>query len=244
MAHALKKSLVLSSLAAATFAAALPSAAQAQEVAPAGASAHSQFVGRLGVGYLGRRSMAVGALNNSVDAPVIGVRYWLDDMLGIDVGLGLSSVSQSSEVKAGGMTTKTDGPSGTAIILHGGVPLSLYAAKNYSFQITPELNIGTGSGTQEIMIAMVPEEVKFSGFHFDIGARAGAEIHFGFIGIPELSLQGSVGLNIASDSATTDTPQGAGARSEAKQSQTVIGTTVGNNPWNIFTSNVAALYYF
>jgi hypothetical protein len=23
-----------------------------------------------------------------------------------------------------------------------------------------------------------------------------------------------------------------------------IGTTVGDNPWNIFTSNVAALYYF
>jgi hypothetical protein len=23
-----------------------------------------------------------------------------------------------------------------------------------------------------------------------------------------------------------------------------LGTTVGDNPWNIFTSNVAALYYF
>jgi hypothetical protein len=31
---------------------------------------------------------------------------------------------------------------------------------------------------------------------------------------------------------------------DTKASSWSLGTTVGDNPWNIFTSNVAALYYF
>jgi hypothetical protein len=31
---------------------------------------------------------------------------------------------------------------------------------------------------------------------------------------------------------------------ETSTSRFTLNTTVGDNPWNIFTSNVAALYYF
>jgi hypothetical protein len=84
------------------------------------------------------------------------------------------------------------------------------------------------------------DSVSGSGFHLDIGARAGAEIHFGFIDIPQLSLQGSVGAAFAIDSVGFEDVAG----EEYDASFTSIGTTLQDNPWNIFTSNVAAIYYF
>ncbi len=39
-------------------------------------------------------------------------------------------------------------------------------------------------------------------------------------------------------------PTGGGGSTTITQNRTVLTTTVGDNPWNIFTSNVAALYYF
>ena len=82
-----------------------------------------------------------------------------------------------------------------------------------------------------------------SGFQLDIGARAGAEIHFGFIDIPQLSLQASVGLLFTLQNAKT-TVEAPGGDTETTQSATLLRTASFDNPWNIFTSNVAALYYF
>jgi hypothetical protein len=212
---------------------ALPGAAP-QAAAVAGSSDHDAVVGRLAVGYLGRNGVTVGAgvvAPVLVQGPVIGVRYWLSDMLGIDAGLGLGINSGSTTM--GGMTN--DIPGSHLFMLHGGVPLSLASAGHFSFQVVPELNLGFAGGSVDV--GGVTNKV--SGFHMDIGARAGAEIHFGFINVPQLSLQGSVGLRMNIDS-TSSTIAG----NETKSSNFGLGTTVGDNPWNIFTSNVAALYYF
>lgn len=246
------KHLFRSSLAFSTFALAsvISTVASAQSpghiVAPSG-SDHDAVAGHLGVGYLGRRGMLVGSLANEVQAPVIGVRYWLNADMGIDAGLGLGITSSSSEASSGGVTVKTDGDSNTAFILHGGVPLSLLSGKHYSFQITPELNLGIGSGSRPFGM---DQKADVSGFHIDVGARAGSEVHFGFMGLPELSLLAGVGLNLAHDSVTTETPAPviggapAGSSTKVSASQTGLSTTVGNSPWSIFTSNVAAVYYF
>ena len=200
---------------------ALPGAAP-QAAAVAGASDHDAVVGRLAVGYLGRTMASGGA----PAAPVVGVRYWLSDLLGIDAGIGFGIGSGSN--KAAGVST--DIPSTHAFILHGGVPLSLASAGHFSFQVVPELNLGF-AGTSG------PGDASTSAFHLDVGARAGAEIHFGFIDVPQLSLQGGVGLRMNIDSTGAD-PGDSGT------SRFTFGTNVGDNPWNIFTSNVAALYYF
>jgi hypothetical protein len=134
------------------------------------------------------------------------------------------------------MGNSVDIPSVNVFMLHGGVPLSLASAKHFSFQIVPELNLGF-AGSSSTTAAGV--DTKLSGFHFDMGARAGAEIHFGFIDVPQLSLQGSVGVRLNVDSTSYKT-----AGVDNSTSQFSFGTTVGDNPWNIFTSNVAALYYF
>ncbi|HVW25176.1 MAG TPA: hypothetical protein VHC69_07370 [Polyangiaceae bacterium] len=204
-----------------------------------GNSEHDQFVGTLAIGYLGRRDMAVGCTTGAegtqgaactgtqtINAPVIGVRYWISDLLGIDAGLGMAINSLSAN-------NGVERPSTTAFIIHGGVPLALTSAGHFTFELIPEMNVGFSSWSQT-------GNGSGSGFHFDIGARAGAEIHFGFIGIPQLSLQGTIGLALAFDN-TKNTP--AGGMSTSLSSVT-FATSVQDNPWNIFTSNVAALYYF
>ena len=228
----------------------LPGATPA--AAAAGASDHDQVVGRLAVGYLGRATVGAGSLaigdapgpDNPEGyavvglAPVVGVRYWINSMLGLDAGIGVALIGGSIEENAPDNDVDLD--SFTGFVFHGGVPLALASAQHFTFQIVPEANIGIGSAEQ------ADGDVTHNGFHLDIGARAGAEIHFGFIDIPQLSLQGSIGVQFAIDNGSTETdPPGAGAPPDSiDRSRTALQTTVGSNPWNIFTSNVAALYYF
>jgi hypothetical protein len=209
-----------------------------------GNSDHIDMVGHLGIGYLGRRTVLIAAPGGGVadptpvDAPVLGVRYWLSPMLGIDAGLGLSLTGGSVTAPGGDDADKVGS---TVVILHGGVPLSLASSNHFSFQIVPEINFGLASATQELDPA--PDN-ELSGFHFDIGARAGAEIHFGFIDIPQLSLQAGVGVAFAYDSVSASNPDGADPAEETKDSTKTFGTTLAGNPWDIFAGNIAALYYF
>lgn len=200
--------------------------------AQAGDTDHDRVVGRIGVGWFGVSDIPISSGGGTLSAPAIGIRYWLDRGLGFDVGLGLAMQS--------GSTTDTDGkstdkPSSTAFLIHGGLPLALHTEKHYAFLITPEINLGIASGSTK----SGDQDVDHSGFRFDLGARAGAEIHFGFMGIPALALEGSVGLFLTTQSGKTS----AGGTS-MKDSSTFVGTTSFNNPWDFFRGAVAARYYF
>ena len=203
----------------------------------ADAADHATVVRHFGIGYMGRRSINInptGAPGTVENAPIIGVRYWLDPMIGIDAGLGL--LLSSASRKDG--DTSSDLQGFTVFMLHGGVPLALAGSKHFSFQVIPELNLGIASS--KTAAAGGAAGADLSGFHLDLGARAGGEIQFGFIGIPELSLQAGVGLALSYDRSKISPPGGVAT----SVSTTSLGTSVGNNPWNIFTSNIAALYYF
>jgi len=229
---------------------ALPGAAPA--AAAPGTTDHDAVIGRLAVGYLGRRSMIIGASPTTPDrdvvpfeAPIVGIRYWIDQMLGLDLGVGLSISGGSTEQSPPPpppAPSSLDLQGYTVFMAHAGVPLALASGRHYSFQLIPEANFGLANSS----IETAGVETRFSGFHFDIGVRAGAEIQFGFIDIPELSLQAGVGLLFAMDS-TNGTQEASPATPQELSfdvSTNRFATTVGDNPWNIFTSNVAALYYF
>jgi hypothetical protein len=164
-----------------------------------------------------------------VTAPLVGIRYWLGPTLGIDaaLGMGISSGSTSSN----GVSVDKD--SRTAFILHGGVPIVLGSSRHFSFQITPELDLGFASGKTG--------GADVSGFLLNLGARAGAEIYFGFIGLPALALDASVGLGMSVSNGKTSPPNGGNSISDSNFS---LGTFVPHDPWDIFRSNVAARYYF
>ncbi|MBN1610433.1 MAG: hypothetical protein JW940_27640 [Polyangiaceae bacterium] len=212
---------------------------------------HEMMVGRVGVGYLGLRGLVMptetatsASTTAEVLAPVVGVRYWMNPLLGLDLGLGLTAqFGSQKDTPAGGTEQSDDSDLPTVLIAHAGVPLSLGSKGHFSFQIVPELNVGYGWRTIKNPGA---EDIEASDFHLDFGARAGAEVQFGFIGVPELSLQGGIGLLFATDQTSVSQAAAPPAQgdSTSKRSRTSIGTDAGSNPWNIFISNIAALYYF
>jgi hypothetical protein len=158
-------------------------------------------------------------------------------MIGIDGALGFHTTSGSTNNQPQPPGTTFDNPSRTVFLLHGGVPIALGSSAHFSFQITPELDVAFGSGTNP---APPPgPNTDFNSFILRVGARAGGEVQFGFIGIPQLALDASLGafLTSASNKATT-------GPASSKVTALTIETTAHNQPWNIFIGNVAVRYYF
>jgi hypothetical protein len=205
---------------------------------PAG-SEHDLFVGHLAFGWYGTRPVPVGSFMPGIPAllqtPVVGVRYWATPMIGIDGGLGFFTTSGSTNTQPAGITVDSD--TRTTFVLHGGVPLALANSGHFSFQVTPELDVGFGSGTLHAMAPAVNTDQ--SGFLLQVGGRVGGEVHFGFIGIPQLALDASVGLFLASRTGKNTT----GAVT-VKASELTIDTQNVSQPWDIFRTNIAVRYYF
>ena len=202
-----------------------------------GGTDHDRVVGHMGVTYFGVENVPIGTGgtgSQNLQAPVLGIRYWLKSNLGLDAGVGLW-FNNSSTTTAG---TSTNNPSTFALILHGGVPIALATGQHYVFEVIPEANLGFSSGSASG--TMGGPSTSFSGLRFDLGARVGGEVSFGFIGVPQLSLVASVGLFLQDLSWSTSP---SGGSSSGGQNLT-LSTSVQNNPWSIFADNIAAIYYF
>ena len=206
------------------------------------ANAHDMVVGHLGVGWLGTADVPVGPSSAAVGgtapvpAPIVGVRYWLNSTFGVDAGLGFFTTSSATRLEQQGAST-TEGPTRTAVVFHGGIPIALANTGNFSFQITPEVNVGIGTGG--VRGSMGSPNTELSGFLLEAGARAGAEVFFGFIGLPQLSLEGGVGVFLSSESGKTS--QG---DSSTRFSRFMLSTSSVAQPWDIFRKDLAARYYF
>lgn len=218
-------------------------------------SDHEKVVGHFGVGYLGLTNIPIATggptgapAPMNVSAPVIGVRYWLGEKIGLDLGVGLGLTSSSQEVVGPGpggaiVTTSQDRPSIFAMAIHGGVPLVLAHQKHFKFLLIPELNIGFATSSETPQAAAPGTgDISRTGFHLDLGARIGSEIHFGFIGVPQLSLQATVGVFARRD-AWKVKQDIANQSLSASVGQTSFGTSVQGDPWAIFANNISAIYY-
>jgi hypothetical protein len=222
-----------------------------------GITDHEKVVGKFGVMYFGINEQpigtggpaGVGRSNMEGGVPVIGMRYWLQERMGIDIGLGVNFFNSGRSVQTNNVTTDTDGAAKIGFALHAGLPLAFAYGKHYKFLVVPEINFGYATQTEAAQNpnpnAPIPSDIHRYGLRFDIGARVGSEVQFGFIGIPELALQASVGLNFrrrtwgASQEAFGNTPA-----SESSESANDFGTTVQSDPWALFTNNISAIYYF
>ena len=211
-------------------------------------SDHEKVVGHIGVGYLGFTTLPLSGGNGiptTVAAPIIGVRYWLAEKIGLDLGVGFGLTTGSSETVGGGQTTTTDAPSVFGTALHAGVPLVFAHQKHYKFLLVPELNVGFAKATFTPNVAPgqpAQPDINHSGFHLDVGARIGAEIHFGFIGVPSLALQATVGAFIRRDATKTSSEPNGGTVSSST-GVTSFGTSVQSDPWALFANNISAIYY-
>jgi len=221
-----------------------PKAAEEEE----GGTDHEKFVGHLAIGYMGisqipiaqAGAVAGGISAGNVTTPFIGARYWISPLLGLDVGLGLGISSSSTTSSAAGVSTTTDQPSLAGFGLKAGLPLALAYSKHFTFEAIPEIAFGYAGSTVKSAVVGGPD-TNLSGLRFDIGARAGAEVHFGFIGVPQLALQATIGLAFRYQSIKVSLSDNTVS---ASQSGISFGTTVQDAPWAIFTNNISALYYF
>jgi hypothetical protein len=190
----------------------------------------------VGIGYAGLSQVPLGGAAGTVTTPAIGARIWVNRQTGIDVALGLGWAGGSSQT--GNVTTNLNAVWG--VLLQFGVPLALSTHRHVSFQLIPNAAFGYAH-TSSPSAPFMPS-TTLSGTRFDLGARAGLEIFWGFIGLPQLSLSATVGL--AFEVRNTSSDAGVGAGGQSSQTSYSITTTVQNNPWDIFTGNVAARYYF
>lgn len=224
-----------------------PGRVNTDDDAAAGETDHALAVGHVGFTWFGFNALDLGNSGNTLaaSAPAIGVRYWLADGLGLDLGLGFGFQTGGGTIDTPTVTTDTSDPSWFALTIHAGVPVALYAGKHYTFLVIPEIDFAFGSGT---IYGPTPNlDQNVGGLRLNVGARVGAEVHFGFIGIPELSLQATLGLNIAYSSTTLENdlsnPQG----STITSAHTLgLGTTNNGNekPWDILVGGLRATYYW
>lgn len=217
---------------------------------------HDKFVGHIAVGYFGISQIpyanglpgAGGTLAaGNVSAPVVGVRYWMTPKLGLDVGAGLSLSTFSNSYTPAPNPAPQNPPTIFAFALHGGVPIALATSKHFTFEVIPEVTFGYASTS--INEPNPAPNVSLHGLRLDVGGRIGGEINFGFMGLPQLALQGTVGLSVRYQNvgASQDSFTNMGANVPAQSASSgafTLGTTVGNDPWAIFTDNISALYYF
>jgi len=226
-----------------------------------GASDHEQAVGQFGLALLGIMSMPI--LESELDettgltvprladdaalsAPTLGLRYWLSKMFGLEAGVGLGLTEGSFEELYPDRTIENEMPSITAFTFHVGAPIALLYSRHFVFELVPIVNGGLSTGTitgpMPADVAAVDPTAKIewnvSTFLLQAGARVGAEIHFGFIGVEQLAVQASLGLRFSYLSASAEMTGYA-----ENSSKTSLGTTAGSKPWDLFTENLSAIYY-
>jgi hypothetical protein len=209
---------------------------------PTPESDHDALVHHLAVGYFGTSllpiavppsSMGLPPTGGTVTAPAVGIRYWFSRRLGLDAALGIGFSEGSASVNS----ATGSAPTSFGLDVHAGLPIALVSSSHYVFEVVPEALIGFTTGSIPGG-GGVPDQTV-GGFLLNVGARFGAEIHFGFIGIPQLALQGSVGIYYSHQSFSWSQPG-----STASVQSNSLATSVQASPWAIFTDNLSALYYF
>lgn len=221
---------------------------------------HELVVGAIGLGYIGsyrvplpmaipvgRGDQAGMSPNDSMNirqllVPALGVRKWFSKRRGFEAGLGLSLSAGGTSAKFGSTTATVDKESIFAMSVHAGVPIMVLDTRHMAFLLVPEatLSFATSNISAEYT-ENAPPDAKMRGGAIDAGVRAGAEVHFGFMGLPRLTLQAGVALYVTAQWASATV---------SNQSLTDTSVSIGfgsvGNPWDIFTgvANLSARYYF
>lgn len=169
--------------------------------------------------------------------PTLEGRFWIGaaKRWGIDVGLAYLNL----DIQIDGAKTGHAG----ALCTRLGAPIALTSSRHMTIELIPQVGyLGLGTSTSDLGVNL---------YQWDMALRLSAEIHFGFIGIPELALQSGMGVNYSHQvvrsrvrnllfSATT----GEYGSTHQRAVATVVGPTGGKGPWEMFIGNLSALYYF
>lgn len=225
-----------------------------------GATDHSVVAGHIGLRYFGASSLpalsggsSMGMAAPTADATIqtVGIRYWLNGNLGLDLGLSLGIRSGSNTVQVtngmGTTTTSVDNPSFFGFGLVAAVPLMLAESKHVSIHLDPFLALAFGRSAITTDSGVNTTDTSQSAFQFGVGGNIAAELQFGFLGVPQLALQGQFGLALQfrSQSQTVDRPS-MNFTASSSQSGLSVGTTFGPGYGlaDIISGSISAVWYF
>lgn len=228
---------------------------------------HGSHVDSLGLGFIGARFVpsAVGGegptvvLSDEGDAvvsiepdevtvPIFGLRYWMGPRVGVELGFGFNVAggSVSREIPnpdpARSRTVEFASPSTSAVAGHVGLPISLYSVSHLNVLLLPEIDLGYSASTVDSFELSTTGEwldLKLAGFLFGAGARLGAEVGWGFIDLPQVTLQVAWGLRMEYRRST-----GRIGDASMTVSSTQLGTSWYDDPWQLLAGNIGVYYYF
>jgi hypothetical protein len=221
---------------------------------------HEGVIRHLGVGFLGISELPlpvaepVGTKDEpglspsdriilrTVSAPALGARFWISRRFGVDAGLGFAYSAGSTSSDLGGTTSDVEKQSTFAFLVHAGAPIVIADLKHMSLLVVPEATFGMArSDVEPIYEENAPPPAELRGGRLDVALRAGAEIHFGFMGLPNLALEAGIGLVFITEWASATVGE-----QSVSDVATKITTTSFSDPWDIFRGigNVSARYYF
>jgi hypothetical protein len=174
---------------------------------------------------------------------ILGARTWFTEGFGFEAGIGFTTAHGT---RADDVQSREDVPDPTiwGLALHLGVPISLYDDEHYQFLLLPELNMGMAIGrTEDDPNTTGDQAVRQRARLVGGGLRAGAEVQFGMIGLPMLALQGTVGVRLNHHASSVEAAEN-GVVVTRTRSGFAAATSSFNDPWDLFVSSIAALYYF
>lgn len=221
---------------------------------------HEGVVRHVGIGFLGVSELPIAValpvgtmdepglspndrlLIRAVTAPTLGARFWLSKRFGLDAGIGLSFSSGSTSSDLGGTTVDIDKQSVFAFLVHAGAPIVVTELPHMALLVVPGATFGMArSDVEPLFTDNAPPAAELRGARLDVGVRAGAEIHFGFMGLPNLALEAGIGLLF-----TTEWASATVGDQSIRDVSTRISTTSFSDPWDIFSGvgSVSARYYF
>ncbi|MBN1606460.1 MAG: hypothetical protein JW940_07490 [Polyangiaceae bacterium] len=209
---------------------------------------HEKVAGQSGVGLLGVTTvdhvLADGESTSGSSLPLIGLRHWAASKgWGWQLGVGASHHSGTSSDSTPGRDN-VDDPTVWNMGLHFGLPLAVYWDDHYTFLVLPNVN-GGYSTWRQLDNDNTPGDQGVSGNTWAVsgGVRVGAEVHFGFIGVPMLTLQGTVGADLVWQRTRVEAVE-AGREVTHGRWGLDLRTADFNDPWALFTNSISALYYF
>ncbi len=192
-------------------------------------------------------SAVLTVVPDEIIVPLFGVRYWINSVVGLELGIGFNvgggSVEQTRPNPDPALSTSGEAslPSTTAVAGHFAAPLSVFSTSHLNLALIPELGIGYSSTTLEAFDVSTSGEaldLQLSGFVFGVGGKLGAELSFGFIDVPQLSFQSAFGVRFESRR-----HHGKIGDAEVTHSEQVFGTSFYGDPWDVLLGSFAVYYY-
>ncbi len=204
--------------------------------------------GTVGVGYLGLAGMnplmasflgggGGGGLGSSVllrvSAPILGVRWWFrDSRLGLDLGVGAMVTGGSDNT---GSLVNT--PS-LQLVAHAGLPIALASTQHVIVLLAPELRAGYST-------LLSQNNFELTGSLLELALRGAVELFFGFIGVPELSLEAAIRVGFIREATSLSNFAPLGPAGSMLTNETYrFSTSVSGDAGSIVASTLSLKYYF